>query len=61
MHLQAQTEYFIISRSAVISGNVLDRDQEETGSRLTGVTVLCSWATHINPSLVLVQPRKTRP
>ena len=28
---------------------------------LTGVTVLCPWARRINPSLVLVQPRKTRP
>ena len=23
--------------------------------------VLCPWARHINPSLALVQPRKTRP
>ena len=28
---------------------------------LIGVTMLCHWARHINPSLVLVQPRKTRP
>ena len=27
----------------------------------TGVTVLCPLARHINPSLVLVQPRKTLP
>ena len=26
-----------------------------------GVTALCHWARHINPSLVLVQRRKTRP
>ena len=31
------------------------------GSSLTGVTMLCLWARHINPCLVLVQPRKTRP
>ena len=31
------------------------------GSSLTGATALCPWARHINPSLVLVQPRKTRP
>ena len=31
------------------------------GSSLTGITALCPWARHINPSLVLVQPRKTRP
>ena len=30
-------------------------------SSLTCVTALCPWARHINPSLVLVQPRKTRP
>ena len=27
----------------------------------TGVTALCPWARHIDPSLVLVQPRKTCP
>ena len=31
------------------------------GSSLTGVTALCPWARHINPSLVLVQPRETPP
>ena len=31
------------------------------GSSLTGVIALCPWARHINPSLVLVPPRKTRP
>ena len=30
-------------------------------THFTGVTALCPWARHINPSLVLVQPRKTRP
>ena len=31
------------------------------GSSLTSVTALCPRARHIIPSLVLVQPRKTRP
>ena len=34
----------------------LTLDRRVAGSSLTGVTVLCP-----NPSLVLVQPRKTRP
>ena len=46
------------------SGSVvkcLAQDWEAIGSSLTGVTVLCPWARHIYPCLVLVQPRKTRP
>ena len=46
------------------SGSVVEcltRDREAAGSSLTGVTALCPWARHIYPSLVLVQPRKTRP
>ena len=39
----------------------LTRDQWAAGLSLTLVTVLCPCARHINPSLVLVQPRKTRP
>ena len=39
----------------------LTRDRGAAGSSLTGVTVLCSFKRHIYPSLVLVQPRKTRP
>ena len=39
----------------------LTRDQGAAGSSLTGVNVLCPWERHINPSLVLVQPRKTHP
>ena len=31
------------------------------GLSLTGITGLCPCARHINPSLELVQPRKTRP
>ena len=44
------------------SGSVVEcltRDPRAAGSYLTGVTALCSGARHINPSLVLVQPRKT--
>ena len=39
----------------------LTRDRGAAGSSLTSVIALCPWARHINPSLVLVQPRKTRP
>ena len=39
----------------------LTRDWEAAGSSLTSATALCPWARHINPSLVLVQPRKTHP
>ena len=38
----------------------LTRDWRAASLGLTGVTVLCSWACHINPCLVMVQPRKTR-
>ena len=37
----------------------LTRDRGAAGSSLTGVTVLCPLASHMNPCLVLVQPRKT--
>ena len=46
------------------SGSVVERltrDRRAAGSSLTGLTALCPWARHINPSLVLVQPRKTSP
>ena len=39
----------------------LTRDQGAAGLSLTGVTVLCPGVRHINSSLELVQPRKTRP
>ena len=39
----------------------LTRNRGAAGSSLTGVTALCPRARHINPSLVLVQPRKTGP
>ena len=38
----------------------LTRERGVASSSLT-VVVLCSCAGHINPCLVLVQPRKTRP
>ena len=46
------------------SGSVVEcstRDREASGSSLTGITSVCPRARHVNPSLVLVQPRKTRP
>ena len=46
------------------SGSVVEcltRDRRAAGSSLTSVTVLCPLARHINPSLVLVQPRMTSP
>ena len=46
------------------SGSVVERltrDRGAAGSSLIGVTALCPWARHIYHSLVLVQPRKTRP
>ena len=39
----------------------LTGDQGVAGSSLTGVTAFGPLAIHIYPSLVLVQPRKTRP
>ena len=39
----------------------LTRDRGASGSSLTGVTALGPRARNIYPSLVLVQPRKTRP
>ena len=38
----------------------LTRNRGAAGSSLTGVTALCPLAIYINPSFVLVQPRKTR-
>ena len=42
-------------------GRVLDSRPRGWGSSLTSITTLCPLARHINPSLVMVQPRKTRP
>ena len=39
----------------------LTQDRGAVGLSLTGVTALCPSAGHFNPSLVLVQPRKTGP
>ena len=39
----------------------LTRDRGAAGSSLTGVTELWSLSKNIDPSLVLVQPRKTHP
>ena len=39
----------------------MTRDRRVAGLRLTGVTALCPKDRHINFSLVLVKPRKTRP
>ena len=39
----------------------LTQDRGVVDLSLNGVTALCPSARHINPSLVLVQPRKTRP
>ena len=46
------------------SGSVVEcltRDRGAAGSSLTGFTALCPRARHINPSVVLVQTRKTCP
>ena len=40
------------------SGSILEA---VASSSITGVTVLCPLARHINPCLVLVKPRTTRP
>ena len=42
---------------SLCNSHLQPRDRGATGSSLTGVP----WARHIDPSLVLVQPRKTRP
>ena len=54
----------IIAYTREYSGSVveyLSRDLRASGSSLIGVAALCPTARHINPSLVLVHPRKTRP
>ena len=48
-----------ICGSAVVE--CLTRYREAAGSSFTNVIALCPWARHMKPSLVLVQPRKTRP
>ena len=46
------------------SGSVVECliwDRGVAGLSLTSATALCPWTRHINPCLVLVQPRKTHP
>ena len=52
--------YDILERNGSVV-ECLIRDRRATGLSLTGITGLCPLARLINPSLVLVQPRKTRP
>ena len=45
-----------------LNGSVVEcltRDRGAAGWSLTSVTALCPLARHINPSLLLVQPKKT--
>ena len=60
LYLLVAFMYVLLSKcgSAV---ECMTRNRGSAGSSLTCVTALCSWARHISPSLVLVQPRKTRP
>ena len=54
--------YAVACYNRVCSGSMVEgltRDREAAGLSLTGVIVLCPCARHINPSFVLVQPRKT--
>ena len=52
---------FIIGESSDSVVECLTRDRGVGGSSLTGVTALWSLRMNINPSLVLIQPKKTRP
>ena len=52
--------FFSRERSGLVV-ECLTWDQKAAGLSLTSVTALCPWARHINPSLELVQPRKTHP
>ena len=67
LHVAFKTIIFIINLLQCYrerSGSVVECltwDEGAAGSSLTGVTALCPWASHINPSLVLDQSRKTRP
>ena len=51
---------YISQGSTVARGRVLD-SRRVAGLSPIGVTVLCPFARHIYPCLVLVQPKKTRP
>ena len=63
-HLAGPVFRVATAESRERSGSVVEsltRDGGATGSSFTSVTALCPWARHINPSLVLVPPRTTRP
>ena len=63
-HLAGPVLRIVTAKSGESSGSVVEsltRDGGATGSSFTSVTALCPWARHITPSLVLVQPRTTRP
>ena len=49
---------YITAKMRKHSGSVVTRDR---GAAVSSLTALGPWATHINPSFVLVQPRKTLP
>ena len=62
MLYHSQTQHHVIMRES--SGSVVEcltPDRGAGGSSLTGVTALCPCSSHINLSLVLVQPRMTHP
>ena len=63
LHISKCTPEFYFLRIGTGSAVVecLTRDRGAAGLSLTGVIALCPCARHINPSLVLVQPRKTHP
>ena len=53
--------YFIINCKQWPSGRVLDSRLEDSGLEPHRLHCVVSLSKNINPSLVLVQPRKTRP
>ena len=63
-HMAGPVLRIVTTESGERSGSVVEsltQDGGATGSSFTSVTVLCPWASHINPRLVLVQPKTTRP
>ena len=58
-HLKGPSSFWARIIPAVVE--CLTRDRRVAGLSLTGATALCPSARHINPSLVLVEPRKTHP
>ena len=58
--IQSKNQTYECERSGSVV-EYLTGDRGATGSSLTGFTVLCRLARHINLSLVLVQLRKTHP